>query len=247
MELHTIDDLLGALLAKNPDQPRDEPEIASSIGAQLLHMELPSMPVSLNRRIRDIVSRTSPQRVCEIGSGIGHLSSWLLDLWDRTEPPEHFHLVEEGGKFGVILTRLVRRYDAESWAHVTVGNFEELSAANSSWHAAHATIEESARTESPLLHTPFNLIIVNVGWDGLAKTIRIAMENLEPGGLILTAEPEVPVADVGEIPESGPETIEQSRVSEFNEWVSLINELNESHSIGFVPLFNGTLVGFIQS
>ncbi len=246
MELNTIDDLLGSLLAKNPDESRDEPEIAAAIGAQLLHMELPSLPLGLNRRIRDVVSRIRPKRVCEIGAGIGHLSAWLLDYWNRSEPPEHFHLVEEGGKFGVILTRLVRRYDAETWAHVTVGNFEELSAANATWNAANATLEPAARTGTPPLNTPFDLIIVNVGWSGQAKAIRLAMENLAPGGLILTSEPEVPVADVGEIPESGPLNSEQSRVSDFNDWVKLISELSSSHSIGFVPLFNGTLVGIIE-
>ncbi len=246
MELNTIDDLLGSLLAKNPDEPREEPEIAAAIGAQLLHMELPSMPLGLNRRIRDVISRINPKRVCEIGSGIGHLSAWLLDYWTRSKPPEHYHLVEEGGKFGVILTRLVRRYEAESWAHVTIGNFEELSAATATWNAANATLDPAARAGNPPLHTPFDLIIVNVGWAGQSKAIRLAMENLASGGLILTSEPEVPVADVGEISESGPENVEQSRVVEFNEWVSLINELHSTHSIGFVPLFNGTLVGFIE-
>ena len=235
-----------SLLAKNPDESRDEPEVAAAIGAQLLHMELPSMPLGLNRRIRDVISRINPKRVCEIGAGIGHLSAWLLDYWDRSESPEHYHLVEEGGKFGVILTRLVRRYDAESWAHVTIGNFEELSAANMTWNAANATLEPAARMGTPPLNTPFDLIIVNVGWSGQSKAIRLAMENLAPGGLILTSEPEVPVADVGDIPESGPETPEQSRVVEFNEWVSLISELNPTHSIGFVPLYNGTLVGIVE-
>ncbi|SVE63594.1 uncharacterized protein METZ01_LOCUS516448, partial [marine metagenome] len=36
----SIEDALAALLAKDPDQLRDEPEIAASIGAQLEHMEL---------------------------------------------------------------------------------------------------------------------------------------------------------------------------------------------------------------
>ena len=68
----SIEDALAALLANNPEQPRDEPEVAASIGAQLEHMELDAMPTSLRRRIRDIISRVQPARVCEIGSGIGH-------------------------------------------------------------------------------------------------------------------------------------------------------------------------------
>ena len=38
-------------------------------------MELTSMPTGLRRRIRDIISRVQPKRVCEVGSGIGHLSA----------------------------------------------------------------------------------------------------------------------------------------------------------------------------
>ena len=77
----SIEDALAALLSKNPDQPKDEPEVASSIGAQLEHMELDSMPTSLRRRIRDVIARVQPKRVCEVGSGIGHLSAWLVDYW----------------------------------------------------------------------------------------------------------------------------------------------------------------------
>ena len=63
----SIEDALAALLAKNPDMPRGEPEVAASIGAQLEHMELTSMPTGLRRRIRDVISRVQPKRVCEVG------------------------------------------------------------------------------------------------------------------------------------------------------------------------------------
>mgnify|MGYP001185795719 CR=1 FL=1 len=103
----SIEDALAALLAKDPEQSRDEPEIATAIGAQLEHMELNSMPTSLLRRIRDIIARVQPKRVCEVGSGIGHMSAWLFDYWSSNTPPEHFDMVEAGGKFGVILTKCV--------------------------------------------------------------------------------------------------------------------------------------------
>ena len=51
----SIEDALAALMAKDPDMPREEPDVAASIGAQLEHMELTSMPTGLRRRIRDIV------------------------------------------------------------------------------------------------------------------------------------------------------------------------------------------------
>ena len=243
----SIEDALAALLAKNPDQPKDEPEVASSIGAQLEHMELDSMPTSLRRRIRDIIARVQPKRVCEVGSGIGHLSAWLVDHWSNNSPPEHYDMIEAGGKFGVILTRLLRRYDAEDWAHVRVGEFESLCAELDSWQAANTTTDEVAATTSPPLRAPYEIIIVDVGDIGRVATIKRSFELLVPGGLILTAEPEVPVDDVGEIPETGPENADQARVAAFNEWTQFISEISQTNPVGFVPLFGGTLVGIVQA
>ncbi len=243
----SIEDALAALLAKNPDQPKDEPDVASSIGAQLEHMELDSMPTSLRRRIRDIIARVQPKRVCEVGSGIGHLSAWLIDFWSNSSPPEHYDMIEAGGKFGVILTRLLRRYDAEDWAHVRVGEFETLCAELDSWQAANTTTDEVAATTSPPLRAPYEIVIVDVGDIGRVASIKRSFDLLVPGGLILTAEPEVPVDDVGEIPESGPENAEQARVAAFNEWTQFISEISQTNPVGFVPLFGGTLVGIIQA
>ena len=243
----SIEDALAALLAKEEDLPRDEPEVSAAIGAQLEHMELDSMPTSVRRRIRDIIARVQPKRVCEVGSGIGHLSAWLFDYWSSTSPPEHFDMIEAGGKFGVILTRLLRRYDAEEWAHVRVGEFESLCAELDSWKAANATLGEVAASSSPPLRAPYEIVIVDVGDVGKVAAIKRAFDILVPGGLILTAEPEVPVDDVGDIPESGPINPEQARVAAFNEWVKFINEIGQTYPIGFVPLFGGTLVGIIQS
>ena len=153
----SIEDALAALLSKNPDQPKDEPDVAASIGAQLEHMELDSMPTSLRRRIRDIISRVEPNRVCEVGSGIGHLSAWLLDYWSSNSKPEHFDMIEAGGKFSVILTRLIRRYDSEDWAHIRVGDFESLCAELDSWKAANTTTDEAAATTAPPLRAPYEL------------------------------------------------------------------------------------------
>tara|TARA_Y100000589_G_scaffold85593_1_gene79599 strand:+ start:1702 stop:2442 length:741 start_codon:yes stop_codon:yes gene_type:complete len=243
----SIEDALAALLSKNPDMPGGEPEVAASIGAQLEHMELTSMPTGLRRRVRDVISRVQPKRVCEVGSGIGHLSAWLFDYWSQNSPPEHFDMIEAGGKFGVILTRLLRRYDAEEWAQVRVGEFEALCAEMDSWKAANATLGEVAASTAPPLRAPYEIIIVDIGDIGKVDAIRSAFDLLVPGGLILTAEPEVPVDDVGDIPDSGPVTAEQARVVAFNQWVQFINEIGATHPVGFVPLFGGTLVGIIQS
>ena len=243
----SIEDALAALLAKDPELPRGEPEISAAIGAQLEHMELNSMPTSLRRRIRDIIARVQPKRVCEVGSGIGHLSAWLFDYWSSHTPPEHFDMVEAGGKFGVILTRLLRRYDAEDWAHVRVNDFESLCAELDSWKAANTTTDEAAATSSPPLRAPYEIIIVDVGEIGKVEAIQRSFDLLVPGGLILTSEPEVPVDDVGEIPSTGPENPEQARVVAFNEWTQFITEIGQSKPVGFVPLFGGTLVGIIDS
>ena len=243
----SIEDALAALLSKNPDQPKDEPDVAASIGAQLEHMELDSMPTSLRRRIRDIISRVEPNRECEVGSGIGHLSAWLLDHWSSNPKPEHFDMIEAGGKFGVILTRLIRRYDSEDWAHVRVGDFESLCAELDSWNAANTTTDEAAATTAPPLRAPYEIVIVDVGDIGKVEAIQRSFNLLVPGGLILTAEPEVPVDDVGDIPESGPINPGQARVAAFNEWTQFITEINQTNPVGFVPLFGGTLVGIIQA
>ena len=243
----SIEDALAALLSKNPDQPKDEPDVAASIGAQLEHMELDSMPTSLRRRIRDIISRVEPNRVCEVGSGIGHLSAWLLDYWSSNSKPEHFDMIEAGGKFSVILTRLIRRYDSEDWAHIRVGDFESLCAELDSWKAANTTTDEAAATTAPPLRAPYEIVIVDVGDIGKVEAIQRSFNLLVPGGLILTAEPEVPVDDVGDIPESGPTNPGQARVAAFNKWTQFIAEINQTNPVGFVPLFGGTLVGIIQA
>ena len=243
----SIEDALAALLGQDPELPRGEPEISASIGAQLEHMELNSMPTSLRRRIRDIIARVQPKRVCEVGSGIGHLSAWLFDYWSEHTPPEHFDMIEAGGKFGVILTRLLRRFDAEDWAHVRVNDFETLCAELDSWNAANTTTDEAAATSSPPLRAPYEIIIVDVGEIGKVEAIQHSFDLLVPGGLILTSEPEVPVDDVGDIPDSGPENPEQARVVAFNEWTRFITEIGSTNPVGFVPLFGGTLVGIIQA
>ena len=134
-----VSEALASLLEKDATRSRDEPQIAANIGAQLAHMELSSWPISIRRRIRDVVGKLQPARVCEVGAGIGHLSAWLMDLWEDENRPDSYQLVEAGGKFGVILIRLLDRYKSRSWAEVKVGRFEQLVAEQKAWGAAHST------------------------------------------------------------------------------------------------------------
>ena len=106
-------DVLAYLLAKDEKQPQDEPLIAANIHEQLQHMGLSTWSISVLRRLRDAVGRLSPDRVLEVGASIGHRTAWLLDDFERKErSPKALTLVEQGGKFGVILQRLLQRYEA---------------------------------------------------------------------------------------------------------------------------------------
>ena len=72
------EEVLSTLLTANNELSRDEPQVAANIGAQLEHMGLSTWSISVRRRIRDAISRIEPKNVIEIGSGIGHLSAWLI-------------------------------------------------------------------------------------------------------------------------------------------------------------------------
>ena len=126
---------------------------------------------------------------------------------------KRFDMIEAGGKFGVILTRLLRRYDAEEWAHVRVGEFR-LCVQMDSWKAANATHRQKQLHRQP---TPYVSILIMSSISAMwaRSMLSNAFDLLVPGGLILTTEPEVPVDDVGDIPDSGPVTPEQAYVCAF--------------------------------
>ena len=113
-------DVLAYLLAKDETQPQDEPLIAANIHEQLQHMGLSTWSISVLRRIRDAIGRLSPDRVLEVGASIGHRTAWLLDDFERKErSPKALTLVEQGGKFGVILQRLLdKRAEGRGWVQL---------------------------------------------------------------------------------------------------------------------------------
>ena len=115
------EEVLSTLLTANNELSRDEPQVAANIGAQLEHMGLSTWSISVRRRIRDAISRIEPKNVIEIGSGIGHLSAWLMDHFESNQSPEIFQMVEEGNRFAVILTRLKDRYSSVN-SKVIVGD-----------------------------------------------------------------------------------------------------------------------------
>ncbi len=235
-----VSEALASLLEKDANRSRDEPQIAANIGAQLAHMELSSWPISVRRRIRDVVGKLQPTRVCEVGAGIGHLSAWLMDLWEREDSPESYQLVEAGGKFGVILLRLLDRYKSRDWAEVKVGRFEQLVAEQKAWDAANSTLSGArieGLNEEPILKAPYDCVIVDVEIQSLVDCLESALECINNGGIILTVEPEVPTGDV-----SDDDIVGQSIVAGFQKWINFIQNISKKHEIAFQPLYGGTLV-----
>lgn len=240
-----MDDAFAFLLAKDEDRVREEPQIAANIGAQLEHMALTSQPLSIRRRLRDVVGRLKPNRFCEIGAGIGHLSAWFFDMWEQDgQHPERVELIEGGAKFGVILTRLIRRYGAEEWAGIKVGNFQQLAAETSAWLAANTSLTSSAGQvdeSGPMLATPYDCIVIDVGLEGLAECVEAALPLLAPGGVLLTVEPLVPTDNFDESDERG-----MAIVNAFQGWMDLIQDRSKDHLMAFQPLYGGTIVAIVN-
>ena len=241
-------EMFDRLLSENSERGDSEPAIAAGIGEQMLHMSLRPLPRSMRARIRDISARVPARNAVLIGGGIGHLSAWLLDLWcgDPANPPEHppsrpesFRIVEPGGKFGVIIDRLIRRHGAENWTQIIQMPWGELAAEAATWSAANTSLPDFA-TPSPL-PLPLDLIIVDTAEKERAATAAAAFELLSPGGVMLVQEPEVPTGDVGEAVSSSKMTSAQRKVESFNTWIEFVKQASESHSLGFVELTGGTL------
>ena len=244
-----VGEAITALMGKDSQRSREEPVIAANIGAQLAHMELTSWPIAIRRRVRDIVGRLQPKRICEVGAGIGHLSSWLLDMWEDSTSPENYQLVEAGGKFGVILLRLLQRYDAGEWADVKVGRFEQLVAEQKAWSVSNSASIHNTGSKtggasglvdvlgSPILHSPFDCIIIDVEVQSLADCLDSALDSLVKGGIILVVEPEVPIGDV-----ATEDTVGQSIIIGFQKWMDFIQRVTAECDVAFQPLYGGTLV-----
>ena len=139
-----------------------------------------------------------------VGGGIGHLAAWILDAWAVGE--ENIPVIQDnrrGRKFGVILDRLIRRYNASSWATV-IGIMGELILEHP-WNAASASIESASINKAPL-PSPTGLIVIDVPETERPSSLRAALDLVERDGVILILEPEVPTGDVGEFPPGKPTT-----------------------------------------
>ena len=245
-------DVMTKLLSQDEDRDQGEPEIASSIGEQMLHMDMPLLPRSVRARIRDVCSRLSPANAVVVGGGIGHLSAWLFDLWcsdenlrpTRESKPLSFRIIEPGKRFGVIIDRLIRRYDAIDWAQVITRGWQEVFAEALSSKASNVAIPESALDS--VLPMPVDLVIVDLPEEDRVAAASSAFDLVAPGGLVILLEPTVPTGDVGEISQGGEATPAQIKVQSFNDWIDLVKTVNKSHSLGFSELSGGTLVALLK-
>ena len=241
-------EMFDRLLSEDSERGDSEPAIAAGIGEQMLHMDLRPLPRSMRARIRDIAARVPARNALLIGGGIGHLAAWLLDLWcgDPANPPKQppprpdsFRIVEPGGKFGVIIDRLIRRHGAESWTQIIAKPWQEVAAEAASWSAATAALPVSKPPSQ--LPPSLDLVVIDVPESERPSTASAAFDMLSPGGVLLVQEPEVPTGDVG-VAEVGSEpTPAQRKVESFNSWIGFVKQVSESHSLGFVELAGGTL------
>ena len=221
------EEVLAAILAADKELSRDEPEVAANIGQQLEHMGLTTWSISVRRRIRDAIARLSPKNIIQTGSGIGHLSAWILDHFEKNDGLEKFQIIEEGNRFAVILTRLCQRYSSVPTS-IVVGSPGLLTSELKAW-------EISKIGDSPILESA-DAIIVDAPMEKLADDINAMLPLLTANGVLFTAEPTPPEGERDE---------NDSEVIGFNKWMDLIRDSNETHHIAFAPLFGGTIVAWL--
>ncbi len=238
---HSEADVMAALLSEGDPRGGEEPPIAASIVQQMLHMELTPLPRSIRVRIRDVIERLEPERFIEVGAGIGHLSAWLLDLWSSGHRPKSYVLAESGSRFAVVLQRLIERHECGDWVSIVTEPWPMVTASALSAAAASATALDAST--DPVL-PPVDAIVVHGEGDGRVAAIEASLPLLRIGGVLLTPEPLVPIADVGEPIAEEPLTQGQLEVKEFNDWIALVKRCEETHSLGFVECTGGALVAF---
>ena len=231
-------ELISHFLAKPAELPRDEPAIAANIHEQLQHMGLSTWSISVIRRVRDALYRINPDNLLEVGGSIGHRSAWLLDLFDNHSRPNQYDIVEQGNKFAVIIKRLVDRYNAASWTNIKVGELQTLAAETVAWQAA--TVTGLEPNDAPL-KTDYDVIIVDEKPESLAKSIESCLQLLSPNGVLITTEPLVPSGEVDETDEA-----QMALVNGFNNLIELIKSSQNDYYVAFIPVFEGTIVGFLH-
>ena len=162
----------------------------------------------------------------------------MLDLFEREQRTlQALTLVEPGGKFGVILQRLLQRYDALDWSNVVVGDPERLAAEHQAWSLAAATGTELSQTP---FESAYDAIVVDGPSPVRAELVATYLPLLQPNGVLFTVEPEMPTGEVAD-----DDAVGMALVNGFNRWIELISETQGTHHVAFMPVFGGTLVAWL--
>ena len=230
-------DAFAWLLSENTDLSEEEPKIAAAIGEQLAHMELTSHDKFTLRRIRDVAIRHQPQKIIEVGGGIGHLTAWLLDAFSAIDEKPEYTIVEGGNKFAAILLRLTQRFDASNWTYVRGMRFQELAGECKAWLLSNKALLNSNSMEATgaPASVPADLIIIDVSENEQVECIEDSLPLLSNNGLLLTVEPNVPF-----------EGATEEEANRFQLWMDLIREIQDTYRVGFVPLKKTTLVAIMS-
>ncbi len=235
-ELPTERDAFAWLLGENLEFKKEEPKVAAAISEQLIHMDLQSHDKETLRRIRDVAMRHKPKTVIEVGGGIGHLTSWLLDSFSTFSEFPQYTIVESGNKFAAILLRLTQRFDSREWTNVLSIRFQELAGECNAWLLSNKALLNNPNTKltNAPAALPADLIIIDVGEKEQVECIEDALKLLSPHGLLLTVEPSVPF-----------EGASNEEADSFQLWMDLIRDIQDDFRVGFVPLKKSTLVAIM--
>ena len=208
--------------------PREVPAVSAAIAEQARHMSLPLPSTSICRRIRDIVTRFRPERLIEINASIGLVTSWLLSAQeDHGFRPLSHHVLDRGGKFGVILQRLIDRFDSPEHVHLRIAEYGALLAES----RASLTI---ANHQSHHLPKEVDMVIVDVMSHPDVSDVAVGLSHLRKGGLLIVVEPHEPAEDASK---------DEPSVIRFQSWIDLIHQEHDKRAIAFIPITGGILVG----
>ena len=146
--------------------------------------------------------------------------------------------MEQGAKFGVILHRLLTRYEAASWSKIIVDDFATLCAEEKAWKL---TTASGVGADERRLAEQYDAIIIDSPLARFSIDLVHALELLSNNGVLYTIEPETPVGEYDELDDDG-----KAKVDGFNMWIEFIQKSQLTHHIAFVPLFGGTIVAFFK-
>ncbi|HJN55267.1 MAG TPA: hypothetical protein QF646_02635 [Candidatus Poseidoniales archaeon] len=219
---------LAALMQRDESLPRAVPPVSSAIAEQARHMSLPLPSASICRRIRDIVVRFRPERLLEVNASIGLVTSWMLAAHvDHGFQPHSHHIIDRGGKFGVILQRLIDRFESPEHVHLGIAEYDALLAES----RAALALADSAPYHLP---KEVDMVIVDVMSHPDVTDVSVGLSHLRKGGLLIVVEPPEP-------PENA--SLDAPSVVLFQSWINLIHREHDKRAMAFIPITGGVLVG----